>query len=74
MTPKGSDITCRSHGIGKANKKSESGHSLEVQREIIFHDGCFPKAPNISLIFSYDEITCAISKWWGKHLPNIDLL
>ena len=59
MTPKGSDISCGSHGFWWANIYFELGHSLFVQREIHFHDGCFPKAPKISDIFSYVKMTYA---------------
>ena len=74
MTPMRSDSSCKSHGKHWATKISEFGHSLVVQREIFFHDGCFPKAPNISHIFSHCEMTCAASKWWGNHLPYLDLM
>ena len=53
MTPRKSDVSCKSHGKHWATKISEFGHSLVVQREIPFHHGCFPKAPNISHIFSH---------------------
>ena len=55
-------------------KNSEFGHSLDEKREIFYHDGCFPKAPNISQTFNHGEITCATSKWWGNHLPYLDLI
>lgn len=45
-----------------------------MQREILFHDGCFPKAPNISHIFNHGEMTCTSSKWWGNHLPYLDIM
>ena len=35
--------------------------SLTTGVQTTFHDGCFPKAPNIFLIFSHDEIDCAAS-------------
>ena len=71
MTPKRSVASCKSHGKHWATTISQFGHSLVVQREILFHDGCFPKTPNISHIFSHGEITCAASKWWGNHLPYL---
>ena len=74
MTPRRSDVSCKSHGKHWATKISKLGHSLDVQREISFHDGCFPKAPNISHTFSHSEMTCAASKWWGNHLPHLDLM
>ena len=74
MAPTRSDITCRSHGIGEANKDSKSSHSLEVQREILYHDGCFPKAPNLGITFSHVKVTHAAKVWWEYHLPNSDLL
>ena len=74
MTPERSAVSCKSHGKHWATKISEFGHSLVVQREILFHNGCFPKAPNISHIFSHGEITCTTSKWWGNHLPYLDLM
>ena len=43
MTPRRSDVSCKSHGKHWATKISEFGHSLVVQREIFFHDGCFPR-------------------------------
>ena len=64
MNPRGSDVSCKSHGKHWATKISEFGHSLEVQREIFFHDGCFPKASNLSHTFSHGEMTCVASKWW----------
>ena len=72
MTPKRSNVSCKYHGNYWANKTSKLGHSLDVQREIYFHDGCFLKAPNISHTFSHSEMTCAVSKWWGNHLPHLD--
>ena len=74
MAPRRSNVSCKSHGKHWATKSFESGHSLDVQREIFFHDGCFPKAPNISHTFSHSEMTCAASKWWGNHLPYLDLM
>ena len=74
MTPKRSVVSCKSHGKHWATEISEIGHSLVVQREILFHDGCFPKPPNISHIFSHGEINCAASKWWGNHLPYLDIM
>lgn len=74
VTPRRSDISFKSHGKHWATKNSEFLHSLVVQREISFHDGCFPKAPNISQIFSHGEITCAAIKWWGNHLPYLDIM
>ena len=74
MTPRRSDISCRTLGKQWATKISKFGHSLDEQREIFHHDGCFPKAPNISLTFSHSEITWAASKWWGNHLPYLDLM
>ena len=74
MTPRRSDVSCKSRGKHWATKIYEFGHSLVVYREIFFHDGCFPKAPNISHIFSHGEMTCAAIKWWGNHLPNLDLM
>lgn len=62
MTPIRSDVSHKSHGKHWATKISKFGHSLVVQREIFFHDGCFPKAPNISHTFSHGEMTCAASK------------
>ena len=74
MTPKRSNVPCKSHGNYWAIEISEFGHSLDEQREIYFHDGCFPKAPNISHTFSHSEMTWATSKWWGNHLPHLDLM
>ena len=74
MTPKRIFLSCKSHGKHWSTGISEFGHSLFVQRDILFHDGCFPKAPNISHIFSHGEITCAASKWWGNHLPYLDMM
>ena len=71
MTPKGSDISCRCHGICWATKNSKLVHSLVVQREIIFHDGCFLKAPNISHTFIHGEMVWEASKWWENHLPYL---
>ena len=68
MIPKRINVSCKSHGNFWATENSEFGHSLDVQREIYFHDGCFPKAPNISHTFSHSEIT------WENHLPHLDLM
>ena len=59
MNPKGSKISCGSHGFLGAKENSEFGHSLDVQREIPFHDGCFPKAPKLCNTFSYVNLTHA---------------
>ena len=74
MAPTRSDITCRSHGIDEANKNSKFGHSLEVQREIIYHDGCFPKATNLGLTFSHVKVTHVANMCWEYHLPHSNLL
>ena len=74
MAPTRSDITFRSHGIDEANKDSKSGHSLEVQREILYHDGCFPKEPNLGITFSHVKVTHVAKMWWEYHLPHSDLL
>ena len=73
MTPKRSNLSCKSHVNCWATKNFEFGHSLDVQREIYFHDGCFSKAPNISHTFCNSEMTWAKSKWWENHLPYLDL-
>ena len=74
MTPKGSERSCGSHGFWWANINFELGHSLVVQREIPFHDGCFPKAPNVSDILSHVEVTHAKNVWWEGHLPHLYLM
>ena len=74
MAPRRSNVSCKSHGNHWATKFSELGHSLDVQRDIFYHYGCFPKAPNISHTFSHSEITWETSKWWGNHLPYLDLM
>ena len=74
MAPTRSNITCRSHGKDGANKNSKAGHSLEVQREIVYHDGCFPKAPNEGFNFSHVKVTHATNMWWEYHLSHLDLL
>ena len=48
MAPRRSDISCKSHGKHWATQISKFGHSLDEQREILYHDGCFPKAPKLS--------------------------
>ena len=70
MTPKRSNVSCKSHGNYWAIKISEFGHSLDEQREIFHHDGCFPKEPNIYLTFNNSEMTWETIKWWGKNLPH----
>ena len=50
------------HGQLWATQIYEYGHSLRGQREILFHDGCIPKAPNISHTFSHGEMTWKASK------------
>ena len=56
MAPKRSVVPYKSHGKLWATENSELGHSLAMKRENPFHDGCFPKAPNISHTFSHGEI------------------
>ena len=74
MTQKRSNIFCKPHGQYYIPKISELGHSLGRTRDIFHHDGCFPKAPNISHIFSYGDMVRVASKWWGNHLPHLDLM
>ena len=70
MTPKGSERSCGSHVFWWANRNFELGHSLVVQREIPSLYGCFPKAPNLSNIFSHVKVTHAANVWWECHLPH----
>ena len=63
MTPKGSERSCGSHGFWWANRNFELGHSLVEKRKISFHDGCFPKAPNISDNLSHVKMTHAANVW-----------
>ena len=74
MNPKRSVIPHKIHGQLWAKTISEHGHSLDELREILLHDGCFPKAPNISSTFSNGEMVWAASKWWENHLPHLDLM
>ena len=74
MAPTRSNITCKSHGKYGANRNFKAGHSLEVQREIIYHDGCFPKAPNEGFTFSHVKVTLAENMWREYHLSHLDLL
>ena len=62
-------IPYKIHGQIWAIKISEHGHSLGRQREILYHCGFIPKAPNISHTFSHVEMTWKQIKWWGNHLP-----
>ena len=73
MSPKGGERSCGSHIFLRANRNSELGHSLVVQRDIPFHDGCFPKAPNIYDISSYVDMTYAENVWSECHMPHLDL-
>ena len=73
MTPKGSERSYGSHSFLGANGNSELGHSLDVQREIPFHDGCF-KAPKLCNNFSHVKVTHAVEVWWECHLPHLDLM
>ena len=57
MTPRRSILPYKLHGQLWATKISEHGHSLGGKREILFHDWCIPKAPNISHTFSHSEMT-----------------
>ena len=45
-----------------------------MQREIPFHDGCFPKAPNIYDIFNHVKVAHAENVWWECDLPHLDLM
>ena len=74
MIPRRRVLSCQSHGKFWATTLVVLGHSLGGQREILFHDGCFPKAPNISHTFSYSEMAWATSKWWEDHLPHLGLM
>ena len=69
IAPKRSIIPHKLHGKLWVTKISEHGHSLGDQREILYHCGCIPKAPNISHTFSHSEMTWEASKWWENHLP-----
>ena len=66
MTPRRSNIFCKPHGQYSVSKISELGHSLGRTRDIFHHDGCFPKAPNISHTFSYGEME--LGKPWLFHV------
>ena len=74
ITPRRIIVPYKLHGQLWATKMSEHGHSLGEQREILFHDGCIPKAPNISHTFSHSEMTWAAIKWWENHLPHHDMM
>ena len=74
MTPIWIFVPYKLHGQLWAKNIFEYGHSLGGQREILHHDGCFPKAPNISHTFSHSEITWEESKWWENHLPHLDMM
>ena len=74
MNLRRSNVSCKSHGKHWAARISEFGHSLDVQREIFYHDGCFTKEPKIYHTFSHSDITWAAIKWWGNHLPYLDLM
>ena len=69
IDPRRSIIPYKLHGQIWAINISEHGHSLQGQREILYHCGCIHKAPNISHTFSHGEMTWTKSKWWGNHLP-----
>ena len=73
-TPKGSERSHEYHSLLGPNENSEHGHSLDVQREIPFHDGCFPKAPNLCNTFNHVKVTYATRVWWECHLPHQDLM
>ena len=64
MTPKRSVIPYKLHVQLFAKTISDYGHFLGEQREILQHDGCFPKAPNISSTFSHGEMLWAEIQWW----------
>ena len=64
MTPKRNVIPYKIHGQLWAKTISDYGHSLAEQREILQHDGCFSKAPNLSPTFSHGEMLWVKSKWW----------
>ena len=74
VNPRRSVIYFQSHGKYVATTIVLLGHSLGGKREILFHDGCFPKVPNISHTFSYSEMAWAASKWWENHLPHLGLM
>lgn len=73
ITPKGSVLPYKLHGQLWAKIIFKYGHSLDGLREVLQHDGCFPKAPNIHFPFSHGEMIRTESKWHANHLPYIDL-
>ena len=74
MTPRRSVISCEPLGQYWAPKISKLGHSLERKREILQHNGCFPKAPNIYHISSHGDMVWVEIKWWENHLPYLYLM
>ena len=56
MTPRRSVISYKHHGQLCAKTISKHGLSLDGLREILQHDGCFPKAPNISSTFNHGDM------------------
>ena len=56
MAPRRSVRSYELLGQHWAPKISEFSHSLKRKREILKHDGCFPKAPNIYHTFSHGDM------------------
>ena len=63
IAPRRIIIPYKLHGQLWATNISEHGHSLGGKREILYHCGFIPKAPNISHTFSHGEMTWEESKW-----------
>ena len=73
MTPKSSVIPYKLHGQIWAKIVLEFGHSLDGLSEILHHDGCFPKAPNLNSTFSHAGMMREESKCPANHLPHLYL-
>ena len=68
IAPSGGTLPYKLHGQIGAIKSVEHGHSLGGFRDITYHLGCNPLAPNITHFLQECEKTMAANKWWGNHL------
>ena len=69
IVPRGSILPYKIHGQIWAINCVDHDHSLGGYRELIYHLGCAPKAPDITHLLKTCEKNMAASKWWGNHLP-----
>ena len=73
IAPSRSIIPYKLNGQLGSTNIVEHVHSLGGYREMIYHSGCEPKAPNITHLLKSCEKTMRRIKCWGNHLPYHNL-